>query len=140
MMQRHNYFAYGSNLCPQQMENRCPGAIAIGPAVLPDHRLTFPRHSIVWNAGSADVVAAEGLSVEGALYELTQNHIDLLDAYEGVGGGNHDRQAIAVETSNGSTIAQVYIANAQDGAPFTPSNKYLATMIRGAVAHGVHTS
>lgn len=119
------------------MENRCPGSVALGPAVLQDHRLTFPRHSITWDAGSAGVVPAEGLVVEGALYELTQIHIDLLDSYEGVGGGNHDRQTIAVETSNGSTIAQVYIANAQDGAPFTPSNKYLATMIRGAVAHGL---
>ena len=37
------YFAYGSNMDPVQMEERCPGAVALGAAHLPGWRLTFTR-------------------------------------------------------------------------------------------------
>ena len=33
------YFAYGSNMNPARMAKRCPGAIALGGAVLLNHRL-----------------------------------------------------------------------------------------------------
>ena len=33
------YFAYGSNMNPSRMAKRCPGAIALGGAVLLNHRL-----------------------------------------------------------------------------------------------------
>ncbi|MBT6103168.1 MAG: gamma-glutamylcyclotransferase, partial [Verrucomicrobia bacterium] len=30
------YFAYGSNMCPEQMARRCPGGQALGQAELRD--------------------------------------------------------------------------------------------------------
>ena len=32
-MDRHTYFAYGSNMCMEQMASRCPGASDPRPAV-----------------------------------------------------------------------------------------------------------
>ena len=37
-------FAYGSNMDPVQMRQRCPGAETVGSGVLRDHRLVLPAH------------------------------------------------------------------------------------------------
>ena len=34
------YFAYGSNLLPERLFQRCPTAVAYAPAILPNYRLT----------------------------------------------------------------------------------------------------
>jgi hypothetical protein len=39
------YFAYGSNMNWQQMQDRCPSARFFGVALLPDHKLAFTRES-----------------------------------------------------------------------------------------------
>ncbi len=69
------YFAYGSNLHPQRMKERCPGAVALGHAVLPHYRLAERLY--------ADIDMAPGAEVHGVLYLLTPRHLALLDRYEG---------------------------------------------------------
>ena len=64
------YFAYGSNLNPTQMAERCPGHRSLGVARLPDHRLCFPRYSRTWRCASAGFEASPGDVVWGALYEV----------------------------------------------------------------------
>ena len=54
------YFAYGSNLNPDQMHHRCPEHSVVGLAALRDHRLTFPLTSHDWGGGVASVVPAHG--------------------------------------------------------------------------------
>ena len=34
------YFAYGSNLLPERLFQRCPTAVPYAPAILPNYRLT----------------------------------------------------------------------------------------------------
>src|SRR5436309_7522291 len=45
------YFAYGSNLDPEQMSARCPSHRVIGLAELKEHRLVFPLFSPRWGGG-----------------------------------------------------------------------------------------
>src|SRR5262245_26446365 len=49
------YFAYGSNLDPEQMRERCPGHAVVGLAELRDHKLTFQLTSHDWGGGVASV-------------------------------------------------------------------------------------
>ena len=72
---RKYYFAYGSNLCIRQMASRCPGALRVGPVVLPDYKLTFHTH--------ANIERSDGDQVHGAIYSITLDDERALDRYEG---------------------------------------------------------
>jgi gamma-glutamylcyclotransferase len=79
------YFAYGTNMAPEEIDAWCPGAQFLGAARLDDYRFAVTRRSIRWGGGAADVVPAAGRSVWGALYELTDEALTKLDAKEGEG-------------------------------------------------------
>ena len=69
------YFAYGSNMNVSQTQQRCPGITHIGRFQLKGFRLVFNYH--------ADIIPAEGCIVHGGLWNITRNHEDALDRYEG---------------------------------------------------------
>lgn len=69
------YFAFGSNMNRPQMARRCPSAVLVGAAELPDWRLA--------SRGVADVERAKGATVHGAIWRLTSECIEALDRYEG---------------------------------------------------------
>ncbi len=69
------YFAYGSNLNVDQMQWRCKNAVPLGPYTLQGYRLVFRFY--------ADITPAPGKSVKGGLWEITDEHEELLDRYEG---------------------------------------------------------
>ena len=65
------YFAFGSNLDPEQMRERCPAHRQIGVAVLRDHKLVFPIFSESWGGGVASLQLSHGNDVWGVLHELS---------------------------------------------------------------------
>lgn len=69
------YFAYGSNANPLRMIRRCPGAIALGSARLPNYQLAERLY--------ADIDFREGASTYGVLYLISGANQRALDAYEG---------------------------------------------------------
>src|SRR3978361_2558465 len=75
---RHPYFAYGSNLCVQQMAPRGPAAIAPRPAVLCDHDW------LINERGVATVEPFAGSEVHGVLWQLSDHDLTVLDSAEGV--------------------------------------------------------
>jgi gamma-glutamylcyclotransferase len=77
------YFAYGSNLDVEQMVARCPGAVVVGTAVLPRHRLAFTGYSRGWDGAIATVVPANDSAVSGLLYQIPVRSMPPLDLYEG---------------------------------------------------------
>jgi hypothetical protein len=139
------YFAYGSNLDPEQMRARCPGHRVVGLAELRDHRLTFPLTSHDWGGGVASVGVAHGDSVWGAVYELTDADLRALDGYEGYRGPGdqhnlYDRETLPVHlvrADDGSfpRRLQVAIYLARTANPAPPSRRYLDTLLRGARHH-----
>ena len=58
------YFAFGSNLDPDQMRARCPAHQVVGMAVLRDHKLIFPIFSTTgaaaWPACSCRTATTSG--------------------------------------------------------------------------------
>lgn len=139
------YFAYGSNLDPEQMQSRCPGSIVVGLTALRDHRLVFPRYSIDWQGGSSSFQPAHGETVWGMLFDLTEEHIHTLDRFEGFKGPGdqhnvYDREQVTVELTrpdDGSFPRRVrawsYVARPSNPSP--PSRRYLDTILRGARHH-----
>jgi len=72
-------------MASRNMARVCPNAVALGPAVLPDHRLAFTRFTPKLNGGSADVLAAPGLCVWGVAYQIRNQCRVALDLREGNG-------------------------------------------------------
>jgi gamma-glutamylcyclotransferase (GGCT)/AIG2-like uncharacterized protein YtfP len=139
------YFAFGSNLDPEQMRTRCPEHRAVGVAVLRDHRLAFPRFSRVWGGGVASPQLAHGHEVWGALHEISEQDLAALDAYEsfrtpGDPHNRYERKQITVElvrTVDGSVPRRVraWIYEAHPSNPSPPSQPYLDAILRGARHH-----
>jgi gamma-glutamylcyclotransferase len=77
------YFAYGSNMAWDQMQSRCPSAQFVAVASLPDHRLVFPRYSIMRGCDVASIAEAEGEVVWGVVYRIGDADQGALDACEG---------------------------------------------------------
>ena len=69
------YFAYGANLDKNGMNTRCLGNKPLCRAVLKDYRLVFKN--------VADIEEADNQDVQGALYEITPEHLKSLDRFEG---------------------------------------------------------
>ena len=79
------YLAYGSNMSPEQMHRRCPGARLLGAVKLRGYRLTFAGCSAIWNGGGVATIApAPDCIVRGAVYEIDEEDLERLDRCEGV--------------------------------------------------------
>jgi hypothetical protein len=120
---------------PLQMEQRCPGAVVIGPARLDDHRLTFVWDSPGWGGGVATVEGAKGDHVWGVLWDLTDEHVKSLDRYEGIAVGAYTRDDAEIECSGDRVKAMIY--RATDTRYKAPSATYVSALIRGAKAFAV---
>lgn len=128
------YFAYGSNMDPVQMRERCPGSRALGAAHLPGWRLTFTRDSPAWGGGVGHIEAAPGDDVWGVLWELTDEDLASLDEYEGLAVGAYVRDRVTVRFEERDVEAEVYFAVPRGFKQ--PSKRYMSALIRGAEAHG----
>lgn len=70
------YFAYGSNLHLNQMLKRCPGAEPLTQAILHGYSLKYRR-------GVATVEKDKKGKVYGAVYNISDTDMEVLDIYEG---------------------------------------------------------
>ena len=84
------YFAYGSNLNIRAVTEWCrhyghraPTLKPGKPAVLDNYRLCFPIFSEYFGGGIADIVYDPGKYVAGALFDLSDADLKVLDAKVG---------------------------------------------------------
>lgn len=139
------YFAYGSNMEPDQMGERCPDHVVVGLAALHDHRLHFPQYSHRWGGGVSSIQLHHGETVWGVLYDLSDEDLRHLDEAEGfrAPGDQHNiyrREHVTVELErpdDGSIPRRVrawtYIANPSNPSP--PSLRYRDALLNGARHH-----
>jgi cation transport regulator ChaC len=97
------YFAYGSNMDRSAMKRRCPGARAVGPAILEDYRF------FVGIDGWGSVSASRGDTVHGVLWRLTPRDIAALHAYELLHQGLYDVRHLPVRQGSRCVRAMIYI-------------------------------
>ena len=125
---RHSYFAYGSNLCVEQMARRCPNATDPRPATLADHGW------LINERGVATVEPVDGSQVHGVLWQLDDHDLATLDSAEGV-PVRYRRDRLTVHTDAGPSQAWVYIDHRVEPGPPRPG--YLERIIDGALHHGL---
>jgi len=117
------YFAYGSNMDPDQMRERCPGAVPEGVAALSGYAFRINRN------GVATVVPERGGIVRGVLWTLTPAHVDTLDRYEGVAVREYEKLRLVVD-AGAPARALIYVAS--EDRHGTPKAGYLERILAGA--------
>jgi gamma-glutamylcyclotransferase (GGCT)/AIG2-like uncharacterized protein YtfP len=128
------YFAYGSNMDPQQMRDRCPGARALSAAKLAGASLFFTQDLAGWPGGVASIRKDPSDEVWGVLWDVTPGHVAALDEYEGYPEA-YDRIVVTVTDDRGQHEAWAYVAVPTEDARPTPV--YMEGIVRGATAHGL---
>lgn len=117
------YFAYGSNLCAEQMARRCVGAVDPRPAVLDGHTWLINQR------GVATVRAAPGARVHGVVWQVSDDDLAALDLAESV-PAHYRRFRLPVRTQTGSELVWVYIDYRVRPGPARPG--YLERVLDGA--------
>lgn len=124
------YFAYGSNLNWPQMQRRCPSSQFVCVARLPDYRFAIARHSRLRKCGTANVFPAAGNEVWGAVYDVHDADLIILDTFE----DGYWRQILPVHAlGNGKELLNtvVYIAEIESNVPL-PNAEYKQLIVDGA--------
>ena len=85
------------------MKQRAPHSRPLIAATLPDHRLTFESNEPAGRkpAYFANVRRAKGSSVPGALYQVDEADLGLLDDYEEIRLGVYIREELVVHQADG---------------------------------------
>ncbi len=163
----HNYlyFAYGSNMLSQQMEQR----FVDGPRILKERgqwssesvtleKITYLGKGVLQNyerdfskkntnsklsdfEGYANITSKINSQVEGVVYQLGEQHLQVLDLYEGVTTGHYTREIVTVEVGATQKMetAVVYIAHpSKVDDQCKPSKVYLDKLIAGAREFKLH--
>lgn len=147
------YFAYGSNLNARAVADWCrnagkrlPNLRRGRPAILPNYRLCFPVYSAAWGGGIADIAYDPGKSVSGALFDLTDAEMRILDEKvgrrvdaNGKDVGVYRRIDVRVRPlSKGEPVPAVtYQATLIDRDHIPPTAFYMNLLIQGAFEHGL---
>ena len=124
------YFAYGSNLNRKQMAERCPESEPRFRGVLPNHKLIFTGWSRQWRSGTASIKPFQGEKVPGAVYELSERDLKLLDKHEGY-PTLHNHMNVLVITEEGEAVRAVTYIKREQSEETRPTMEYLAVIQQG---------
>ncbi len=120
------YFAYGSNMHLEQMAKRCPGARLLHLVAKRGWRF------VINDRGYVTAVDDSSAQTLGCLWELSEEHWEALDRYEGVSSGFYYRvncQVVRLDSGD-SLDAVAYRASSE--TPGTPTIEYADTVFDGA--------
>jgi hypothetical protein len=138
------YFAYGADLNPSRMAQNAPGHRSLGVARLKDWWIAFPRYSPTERSAIIGLVRQPGAVVWGALYELPDSDIPILDSIFGFDPNGpprlneHVRCDVEVERYGRPhpVVADTYVV-VPDNEGSQPTASYMAMLLDGARYHGL---
>jgi len=128
------YAAYGSNMDPAQMAERCPHSPQHGTGWLEGWRLTFGGADIGWEGALGTVVEERGARVFVVLYDVTDADARALDVWDGATLGYYHKIKVRVQTLDGDVLAWLYVLRAYEGG--LPSARYLGILADAAEKAG----
>ncbi len=128
------YAAYGSNLDPAQMLERCPHSPAAGNGWVENWRLTFGGEELGWDGALATLVEDLTEQVYVAVYDLTAEDERSLDQWESIDLGYFHKMKLRVHLLEGDVLAWVYLLDAYEGG--LPSARYLGVLADAAELAG----
>jgi gamma-glutamylcyclotransferase (GGCT)/AIG2-like uncharacterized protein YtfP len=126
------YAAYGSNLDPHRMSERCPHSPLQDTGWLQGWRLTFGGEDLGWDGAMATVVEDHFEQVFVAIYDITDEDVSTLDGWEGADTGVYRKMRVRVSTMNGDAVAWIYVLDAYEGG--LPSASYVGMLADAAEA------
>jgi hypothetical protein len=130
------YAAYGSNMDPAQMRERCPHSPVAGTGWITGWRLTFGGEDLGWEGALSTLVEepdGDG-HVFVALYDVTAQDEAQLDSWEGADMGLYQKIRLRVHTLDGEVLVWVYVLDAFEGG--LPSARYLGVLADAAEKAG----
>ncbi len=131
------YAAYGTNLDPARMRERCPHSPFQATGWLRGWRLTFGGEDLGWEGALATIVEAPGEHVFVGLYDVTDADARALDSWEGADSGLYRKIRVRVATLEGDKLAWAYVLDGYEGG--LPGAHYLGVLAAAAEAAGAPT-
>jgi gamma-glutamylcyclotransferase (GGCT)/AIG2-like uncharacterized protein YtfP len=131
------YAAFGSNLDPAQMHDRCPHSPLAGVGWLTGWRLTFGGEDLGWEGALATLVEDPMGHVFVAVYDVTDEDERTLDQWEGADAGLYRKLRLRVSLLEGDVLAWIYVLDGYEGG--LPSARYLGVMAEAAESAGAPT-
>jgi gamma-glutamylcyclotransferase (GGCT)/AIG2-like uncharacterized protein YtfP len=128
------YAAYGSNMDPEQMAQRCPHSPQRGTGWLEGWRLTFGSEDVNWDGALGTVVEDADSRVFVVLYEVSEADEAALDSWDGATLGYYRKSKVRITTRDGEVVAWLYVINGYEGG--LPSARYLGIMADAAEKAG----
>ena len=126
------YAAYGSNMDPQRMMERCPHSPLRTTGWLLGWRLTFGGEDLGWDGALATIVEDPLEQVFVAVYDITEEDEAALDSWESADTGLYRKTRVRVTTLLGEQLAWTYVLDAYEGG--LPSASYLGILADAAEA------
>lgn len=126
------YAAYGTNLDPRRMGERCPHSPLRSTGWLTGWRLTFGGEDLGWDGALVTVVEDPIEQVFVALYDVTAEDEVVLDEWESATTGLYRKTRVRVAGMAGEVVAWTYVLDAYEGG--LPSALHLGTLAEAAEA------
>ena len=126
------YAAYGSNLDPARMSERCPHSPMQTTGWLTGWRLTFGGEDHGWDGALATIVQDPLEQVFVAVYDVTEDDEANLDTWESADSGLYRKTRVRVATMLGEQVVWTYVLDAYEGG--LPSASYLGILAEAAQA------
>jgi len=129
------YFAYGSNMDPEQIHERCAKPEVLAIARLPGHSVGFFGHSKIWDGAQATVIPVGGRDAWGVVYRLSASDMEMLDNYQDVridGTGAYFNYPAEVVDRDGISHSVILYKKDILGEALPPSRPYLERILAGA--------
>ena len=148
------YFAYGSNLNSRAVAEWCrhygfraPALKPGKPAILDNYRLCFPIFSEYFGGGIADIVYDPGKYVAGALFDLSEADLKVLDAKVGrkfdpatekeIGIYRRTEVKVSPLGKGEAVTAMTYQGISVEKYHIPPTQHYMDLVIQGAYSFGL---
>lgn len=128
------YAAYGTNLDPARMSERCPHSILASTGWLTGWRLTFGGEEHGWDGSLSTIVQDPFEQVFVAVYDVTPEDEKALDGWESADTGLYRKTKVRVQTMTGPLVVWAYVLDAYEGG--LPSASYLGVLADAADAAG----
>ena len=112
------------------MAERAPDSKPEFGATLPNYRLIFTGWSRQQQGGVASIKPLRGEKVVGAVYEISDRDLRLLDKYEGY-PATYNHLNITVWTETGDPVEAITYIKVEQSEETRPSREYLAIIQQG---------
>ncbi len=126
------YAAYGTNLDPLRMSERCPHSPLQSTGWLIGWRLTFGGEEHGWDGALPTIVEDPIDQVFVAIYDVSREDEEELDRWEQADTGLYRKTKVRVSTLSGEVVTWAYVLDAYEGG--LPSASALGLLADAAEA------